>query len=363
VGDCHVQPALLRHPDLKTLKISASRHIRARQVFVSLFSISRICLTNRAKHCFQISSTVLYVLPFYLFDTTRPSPTLSRDSDSVIQARIRLVTISTAVSTLITSYIVYACTGLSRSEIVQFLGFWPIYLEQIVKSLSLTALLFLGPLFERVIIEEGYKRYFTSPFPLVAELSTWVGYRNYLAGPFTEELLFRSLLLPLHLLTPQSPGKTIFLAPLYFGIAHVHHLYEFRLVYDRVPMLNAVLRSLFQFTYTTIFGWYASFVFMRTGSLWAVILCHTFCNWMGLPRLFGRIERRPGPVTTTGQALGPMEGDGKTNGNKVNSIRHPKRLGIQWTVAYYTLLLAGAYGFSQCLWTWTDMPEALAKLQ
>ena len=40
---------------------------------------------------------------------------------------------------------------------------------------------------------------------------------------------------------------------------------------------------MFQFTYTTLFGAYASHIFLRTGSLSGVILAHCTCNYMGLP--------------------------------------------------------------------------------
>ena len=39
----------------------------------------------------------------------------------------------------------------------------------------------------------------------------------------------------------------------------------------------------FQFTYTTIFGWFETLVFLRTRSLLAPVLVHSFCNWMGVP--------------------------------------------------------------------------------
>jgi len=41
----------------------------------------------------------------------------------------------------------------------------------------------------------------------------------------------------------------------------------------------------FQLCYTTLFGSYASFVFVRTGHVTAAFLCHAFCNMMGFPRL------------------------------------------------------------------------------
>lgn len=54
---------------------------------------------------------------------------------------------------------------------------------------------------------------------------------------------------------------------------------------------NALLSSSFQFVYTTIFGWYASYLFLRTGSLIPPILCHSFCNIMGFPDFSGISHR------------------------------------------------------------------------
>lgn len=162
--------------------------------------------------------------------------------------------------------------------------------------------LFAGPLFEALIVEEAWRDFFSNPGNLLSKLSSPIGFRNYIAGPFSEELLFRSLLIPLNLLSPQviqastglqgtHAGLVMFTTPLYFGVAHIHHLYEFRLTRPDVPFKFALIQSLFQLCYTTLFGWYAAFVFLRTGSLWTCVLTHSFCNWMGLPRLWGRVER------------------------------------------------------------------------
>lgn len=39
----------------------------------------------------------------------------------------------------------------------------------------------------------------------------------------------------------------------------------------------------FQFLYTTIFGAYSTFLFLRTGHLIAPVVAHAFCNHMGFP--------------------------------------------------------------------------------
>lgn len=167
-------------------------------------------------------------------------------------------------------------------------------------------------------------------------------------GPITEEVMFRSAIVPLHLLAKVDPGRIVFVAPLYFGIAHVHHFYEFRLTHPDTSIVAALLRSVFQFGYTTIFGWYATFLYLRTGSLLAVILAHTFCNWCGLPRLWGRVE--------AGVPLGPPLVKGKESNNVAYGP-----LGLGWTIAYYVLLLGGAVGFCYALWPLTDSFNALAR--
>lgn len=67
----------------------------------------------------------------------------------------------------------------------------------------------------------------------------------------------------------------------WFGIAHIHHLYEKIKNGEKISL--AILSTIIQFTYTTIFGVIASYLFMRTGSIFSPIVSHIFCNFMGLP--------------------------------------------------------------------------------
>lgn len=48
---------------------------------------------------------------------------------------------------------------------------------------------------------------------------------------------------------------------------------------------QAITIVLFQLCYTTIFGAYTSFIFIRTGHLISCFLIHAFCNCMGFPDL------------------------------------------------------------------------------
>ncbi|PYH97507.1 prenyl protein protease [Aspergillus ellipticus CBS 707.79] len=301
-------------------------------------------ISTKSAAFFSIFLTLVYVVPFYVNSTTRPSPTLSRDAPSVIRARIRAVTSSCVVSSLAVLWLIIGKNDASFSEALHFLGWWPVSLVDIFRSLLLTAILFAGPLFERGIAEGEWREWIRGG-RVTSALRSWIGWRNYVAGPITEEAMFRSAIIPLHLLAKVDPDRIVFVAPLYFGIAHVHHFYEFRLTHPDTPVIAALLRSVFQFGYTTVFGWYATFLYLRTGSLPAVILAHTFCNWCGLPRLWGRVE-----VGVPFFVKGKDDSDG-SNG----------QLGVGWTVAYYTLLVGGAVSFYYALWPLSDSLNALAS--
>jgi prenyl protein peptidase len=158
-------------------------------------------------------------------------------------------------------------------------------------------------------------------------------------------------MVPLHLLAHFTEKQIVFLTPLYFGIAHVHHLYEFHITHPEVPKLMATLRSLFQFTYTSLFGFFATFLYLRTGNVYICILAHTFCNWMGLPRVYGRVG------VEAGVPIGPPDVDRKSDGSKSVSLYRGKS--VAWTVAYYVLLVAGAVGFYLQLFPLTESTHAL----
>lgn len=237
-----------------------------------------------------------------------------------------------------------------------------------INCLMLTATLFVGPLFEGGIVEGRWKDWIRLRDAEI--LSSWSGWRNLVAvrstncprlfvhhsnlssqGPVTEEILFRSASVPLLLLSGASTTTIVFLTPIIFGLAHVHHFYEFRISHPRTPIVHAVLRSLLQFTYTTLFGGYATFLFLRTGSLLSVVLVHAFCNWIGFPRFWGK-------VSAGETVLGPDYGE-LADGEHGPAPGNSEWKDIVWTVSYYTLLVVGAVGWWRSLWLWTESESAL----
>jgi len=248
-------------------------------------------------------------------------------------------------------------------DTIHQLGYYPLGLLPTIKSLTLTAILFLGPLFEEGIVDGNWRDWIRLR-DFNAIIGSWVGWRNLVAGPVTEEILFRSTSIPL-LLLAQTPNTTIiYLTPLIFGLAHIHHFYEYTVSHPYSPILPGILRSLFQLSYTTLFGAYTTFIYLRTGSLLAVILIHTFCNWQGLPRFWGRlegvVETSVLPVNSRADDTVGRDGRKRDDDRNEGAKAHDGRLGIGWTVAYYIFLVTGAVSFYKLLFPLTESSDALA---
>ena len=129
--------------------------------------------------------------------------------------------------------------------------------------------------------------------------------------------------------------QMILQSPLVFGLAHLHHFYESRITRPRDPRMIAIANSVLQFSYTYLFGIYATFVFVRSGSLLAAIFVHTFCNSMGLPRVWGALEPYWHEQSSTPRST------------------------IGWTIIYYILLFGGAASWWLSLYSLSKSPTAL----
>eukprot|EP01104_Vermistella_antarctica_P018397 TRINITY_DN678_c0_g1_i4.p1 TRINITY_DN678_c0_g1~~TRINITY_DN678_c0_g1_i4.p1 ORF type:complete len:342 (-),score=39.00 TRINITY_DN678_c0_g1_i4:1095-2120(-) len=145
--------------------------------------------------------------------------------------------------------------------------------NQILLPLLLTMCLFLGPLVQLYCGVTELDLY-----PVTSILF----YRNYVVGPLVEEWVFRCCMLPLLVASGLSITTSILICPLFFGLAHTHHIVQ-HLHKDGRALKEAVVVTVVQLVYTTIFGWFSSYLFIMTGSLIAPFLSHAFCNVMGLP--------------------------------------------------------------------------------
>ena len=67
-----------------------------------------------------------------------------------------------------------------------------------------------------------------------------------------------------------SPQGAVIMSPLFFGIAHFHHMIE--RIRRGQDFQTAFFISSFQFAYTTVFGMYSAFLFVRTGHLASCVI-------------------------------------------------------------------------------------------
>ncbi|XP_077265639.1 ras converting CAAX endopeptidase Sras [Temnothorax americanus] len=224
--------------------------------------------------CFALS--IVYVASLYVW-----SSPYSREHPSTIKKRF----VSILVITLVSPAPVYF--GLDekvfqKATIWEILGLrWSGLIQATVISLLLTTILFLGPLSLQGF--NGLLHLYTEPVYWLQSVRTVIWWRNQVVAPLSEEWTFRACMMPL-LLRCFSPTTAVFVCPLFFGVAHFHHVVE--RVKMGMSVKHAIFMSCFQFTYTTIFGAYAAFLFARTGHVVAPFAAHSFCNHMGFPDLF-----------------------------------------------------------------------------
>ncbi|KAI8993481.1 hypothetical protein BDB01DRAFT_878037 [Pilobolus umbonatus] len=239
-------------------------------------------LFSSTAHLVCFLFTLLYVGGFYVFKTSSNN----RDDPIVIKSRLKAVAMASILSLGIIHLVLSSIE--SPLSVMEAVGIQPIGITEMMKcmkSLLLTMILFMGPLVIRYYEEElPFQDYFDFKSEFNGLLSLQ-GQRNYIWGPITEELVFRGCIITALHLSSYGRYHLIFMSPLYFGIAHLHHMWNhYSQMKGRKDAFKiAFLTTCFQFTYTTIFGWYASFLFIRTSSIYPPILCHSFCNMMGFP--------------------------------------------------------------------------------
>ena len=110
--------------------------------------------------------------------------TLSRDAPSVIRGRIHSVTVSCIICSVMTFVFLSSAENGGPGKSLHRMGFLPIGFMETAKALALTAILFMGPIFENGIAE-GRCRDWIRLRGLSQTLKGWIGYRNFVAVRLT----------------------------------------------------------------------------------------------------------------------------------------------------------------------------------
>ena len=185
-----------------------------------------------------------------------------RDDVSVIKARIR-----SSVVSIVFAITLLTLTGYRPLIHGSELGQANVFLSMKMAATSLV--LYAGPLYELVLDSfKNRSEYYNQG---------WITFRNVVAAPIAEEIVFRSCLIPVL----ADYHQRVIIAPLFFGLAHIHH-------YLNSTEASRLENFLFQFAYTYLFGLYASCLLVRSNSVIGPILAHSFCNFMGIPQIDDR---------------------------------------------------------------------------
>ncbi|KAM5225159.1 CAAX prenyl protease 2 isoform 2-T2 [Hipposideros larvatus] len=249
-----------------------------------------------------LSLACSYVGSLYVWKSELP-----RDHPAVIKRRFTSVLVVSSLSPLCV-LLWRELTGIQPgTSLLTLMGF---RLEGIFPAallpLLLTMILFLGPLMQLSMdcpcdLADGLK-VVLAPRSWARCLTDMRWLRNQVIAPLTEELVFRACMLPM--LAPCTGlGPAVFTCPLFFGVAHFHHIFE-QLRFRQSSVGSIILSAAFQFSYTAVFGAYTAFLFIRTGHLIGPVLCHSFCNYMGFPAVCAALEHPQRRPLLAGYALG-----------------------------------------------------------
>ena len=135
--------------------------------------------------------------------------------------------------------------------------------------------------------------------------------KNLFWAPLFEEFIYRACLINVFIESGKyTPTYCVLLTPLFFAISHLHHVFEQqrnqwtlrqKLLQEKehieshleeyVSLKKAMLIALFKLAYTEIFGIYAGFVYIGTGSLWPAIALHSYCNLLGFPSFENLLDK------------------------------------------------------------------------
>ncbi|KAK3597340.1 hypothetical protein CHS0354_034583 [Potamilus streckersoni] len=221
---------------------------------------------------------VIYVASLYVWAGSQRE---TRDHPTTIKRRIMSVCFVTLFTPpLLWCFSTYREDSAEAHSLFEWLGIRVSgFFQALVLPLALTMILFLGPLTLHYM--DGVFKLYLEPRYWTSSLKNYQWIRNHIVAPFSEEFIFRSCMLPL-LVPIYGFGWSILICPLFFGVAHLHHMIE-KVTHLKMDVDSALKQSLFQMGYTTVFGFYTAFIFLRTGHVIAPIMVHAFCNHMGFP--------------------------------------------------------------------------------
>ena|SRR5271170_3800320 len=146
--------------------------------------MSKAIITLKKAVLLSAVHTLLYVGVLYVREASRPSATRNKDFPSVIKSRAAGVCVALILSVFGNRYVIEQArqagqrTGIWKWDaILGGWGEWKLDVNQTLLAWGLTALLFMGPLVEKLWIEEGWKDFGSG---VMRAMTSLIGWRNYI---------------------------------------------------------------------------------------------------------------------------------------------------------------------------------------
>lgn len=217
----------------------------------------------------------LFVGSLYFWKYNEPLSPALRDQLHVVWQRFTSITVVCACFVYLTP-LSWTTLGIP-SSIIQNMA-------AIIVGALLPAILYIGPIFYAFVAPEEEL--------IVRPTMDWLTFRNIVFAPLMEEIAFRMCMVPIMLHAGFSVTSAVFLTPLFFGAAHVHHILNDTGKVTKMVIAGKTIRiptvyigATVQAAYTSVFGFFTSYLFIQTGTIIAPIVAHAFCNFMQLPPL------------------------------------------------------------------------------
>lgn len=244
-------------------------------------------LTPFSSLCLSVLFAFLFVISLYIW---RKSTLIDRDEPQTIKQRLFSVTSVCLIVPCILTRFIDQSDKQTDPSFLTLIGIPDQFINQsIFLPLLHTAALFTGPLFLTVLSNPSPIDYIRHVINSInecrsSERKSLIALRNLIAAPITEEFVFRACMCSVMINGGWPMSVSLLTSPLLFGAAHLHHLIG--LVRAKgYSIQQGVVAVVFQLAHTTLFGLYTAYVFIVTGNVLTVILCHTFCNLMEFPDL------------------------------------------------------------------------------
>ena len=109
--------------------------------------------------------------------------------------------------------------------------------------------------------------------------SKFIFFMEVIYGPFLEEFIYRGILFTLLKQAGFNGYLSAIFSSITFSLSHFRHIFD--VYFDKSDMK----RLYFQSFYTLFFGFYTSYAYNYSGSIFSSVILHGVCNVLQLPRL------------------------------------------------------------------------------